>query len=230
MLLLTFICSLKCFVASLFCVLSIEPLSRAPPLTYITHPWSIFTWNLNTKNKWLVTVNTNRGNNAGLLLSVFFHIILPRMSHRWWKPFWDGSSSGSAALFYRVTQGCKDAVWRPWVPQGVFTGRRWPCRCPNIIIAWVVCRTEQTQKPLCAPSPPAAATDSTLHENMQICIKTENISIKLHIPGWCFQGDLCVKKASLSLARRQAAWSRPCQALVSIIHEKCCGWDLLGSV
>lgn len=122
--------------------------------------------------------------------------------------------------------------WRPCVPQVVFIGRQWPCRCPNIIIAIVVCRAEQTLKPLCAPPPPAAATDSTLHENMQISIKTENISIKLHIPGWCFQGDSYLKKktASLSFMCRQAAWSLPCQALVSIIYVKLCSPDLLGSV
>lgn len=49
-----------------------------------------------------------------------------------------------------------------------------------------------------------------------------------------FQGDIsrviCVwKNASFSFVRRQAAWSWPCQVLVSIIHEKCCSWDLLGS-
>ncbi len=92
--------------------------------------------------------------------------------------------------------------WRPCVPQVVFIGRWWPCRCPNIIIAIVVCRAEQTLKPLCAPPPPAAATDSTLHENMQIRIKTENISIKLHTSGWCFWGDSYWKKM-LTLIRVQ---------------------------
>ena len=37
------------------------------------------------------------------------------------------------------------------------------------------------------------------------------------------------KNASFSFACRQAAWSWPCQALVSIIHEKRCRRDLLGS-
>lgn len=110
-------------------------------------------------------------------------------------------------LCYSVLQShasMQRRFWRPWVPQVVFIGRQWPCRCPNIIIAIVVGRTEQTVKPLCAPPPPpAAAADSTLHENMQMCTKPENISIKLHISGWWF---VLERKKSIILIRVQASY------------------------
>lgn len=124
---------------------------------------------------------------AVLVVAVCFFL-----SHHWWKPLCGGW--GSATAFDRAARARRDGSEGPCVLQVVFIGGRWPCRSPNIIWAIVVCRAEQTLKRPRPPLPPAAATDSTLHKNMQIHLETANISIKPPIPGWCFQPYSCLER------------------------------------
>lgn len=109
--------------------------------------------------------------------------------------------------------------------QVVFRGWLWSCTCPNIIIVngWLWNQTNRSLREL--DSPPAAVADSTFCENMQIRVKSQYIYITLHIPRWCFWGDLYCKNASYSLSCRWASWSWPCQDLVSTQHEKCCSLE-----
>lgn len=64
----------------------------------------------------------------------------------------------------------------------------------------------------------AAAAAGPLHENMQMCLKTDNISIKIHITERC---DSYLKQSA-----HRSAWAcgllvrpRPCRGLASVRRE-----------